>query len=203
MFFGIEILRWNCSGVIIARKKEEVKPPRESGLTEESRRAILYIIKEGEERKTMYVSVLDTPLGPMRLCTDDTAVLSLTVTEEKLCPAEDAVGRETARQLREYFIGCRERFDLPLRAQGTEFQQRVWRALREIPFGETRTYGQIAEAIGCPGGARAVGGAAGKNPILVCIPCHRVTAADGIGGFAAGTDVKRALLLWEGCGFRL
>lgn len=148
----------------------------------------------------MYVSVIDSPLGRLEMHTDDRALLTLLPAEEDvpLSPPADAVGIAAAAQLAEYCAGTRLRFDIPLAPAGTEFQRKIWRVLREIPFGETRTYGELAVAAGCPGGARAVGSAVGANPILILIPCHRVVASDGIGGFSAGLWRKRILLTWEG-----
>lgn len=102
----------------------------------------------------------------------------------------------TKSQLQEYFSGMRQTFDLPINtAQGTEFQQRVWATLRDIPYGETRTYGEIAKIIGCPKGARAVGMACNKNPLLILTPCHRVIGSSGaLTGFACGLDIKKILL---------
>lgn len=106
--------------------------------------------------------------------------------------------REAVKQLVEYFFCGRREFDLPIEPKGTEFQKRVWEELRKIPYGETRTYRQIAEAIGNPGAARAVGMANNKNPISIITPCHRVVNADGkIGGYAGGAEVKRFLLALE------
>jgi len=102
------------------------------------------------------------------------------------------------RELDEYFSGARREFTLPVWPQGTPFQLAVWEALRAIPYGETCTYGEIAKAVGKPGAARAVGQACSKNPVLLLIPCHRVIAADGMGGFACGSDVKSRLLALEG-----
>jgi AraC family transcriptional regulator of adaptative response/methylated-DNA-[protein]-cysteine methyltransferase len=91
------------------------------------------------------------------------------------------------------------RADLPLDVRGTAFQLRVWQELQRIPRGETRSYGEVAAALGVPGGARAVGAACGSNPVSVVVPCHRVlTASGGLGGYAWGTDVKAALLEREG-----
>lgn len=102
-------------------------------------------------------------------------------------------------QLEEYFDGRRRRFELPRAPVGTPFQRRVWAALEEIPYGETRSYGQLAEAVGRPGGSRAVGQANSANPLGVVIPCHRVIAADGtLGGYAGGARRKRLLLELEG-----
>lgn len=102
---------------------------------------------------------------------------------------------EAARQLAEYFRGVRRQFDLPLDARGTPFQKRVWSALGRIPYGETRSYADIARQSGSPKGARAVGMANHSNPIAIVVPCHRVIAADGsLGGYACGLDLKRKLL---------
>jgi len=103
------------------------------------------------------------------------------------------------RQLDEYLAGGRRAFDLPLAPEGTDFQRRVWRALLEIPHGETRSYADLARAVGSPRAMRAVGQANRRNPIGVVVPCHRVIAADGtIGGYAGGLDRKRHLLRLEG-----
>ena len=102
-------------------------------------------------------------------------------------------------QLREYFAGARRTFDLPLAPHGTAFQQRVWAALRAIPYGETCTYGELAAAIGSPNASRAVGMANHRNPIPIIIPCHRVIGANGtLTGYAGGLEIKRKLLALEG-----
>lgn len=102
---------------------------------------------------------------------------------------------EAARQLREYFAGDRTTFDLPLAPRGTAFQQRVWMMLREIPAGETRTYGWVATRLGQPSASRAVGAANGQNPLAVVVPCHRVVGANGtLTGYAGGLDRKAWLL---------
>lgn len=105
---------------------------------------------------------------------------------------------ETERQLKEYFAGTRKAFKLPLDFHGTDFQKRVWKALLAIPFGETRSYGQIARQVGKPAAMRAVGAANGRNPISIVAPCHRVIGADGkLTGFAGGLDAKARLLALE------
>ena len=118
--------------------------------------------------------------------------------------AEDAqhpIFVETERQLAEYFAGQRKIFDLKLDFIGTEFQKKVWHALLTIPFGETRTYAQIAKQIGHPTAVRAVGAANGRNPISIVTPCHRVIGSSGeLTGFAGGLDVKARLLRLEGGG---
>lgn len=105
---------------------------------------------------------------------------------------------EAVRQLREYFHGDRTSFDLPLDLRGTAFQIDVWRALAEIPYGETRTYAEQAARLGRPAAARAVGAANGRNPLSIVLPCHRVIGSDGaLRGFAGGLEAKRALLAFE------
>ncbi|EKT4467665.1 methylated-DNA--[protein]-cysteine S-methyltransferase [Pseudomonas putida] len=106
---------------------------------------------------------------------------------------------ETARQLGEYFAGQRQRFELPLDFFGTDFQRQVWAALLTIPFGETRSYSEIARQIGKPSAVRAVGAANGRNPISIIAPCHRVIGASGsLTGFAGGLQAKQYLLALEG-----
>lgn len=105
---------------------------------------------------------------------------------------------EAATQLREYFAGRRRRFELPLDPQGTEFQRRVWKALEEIPYGETRSYRDIAIAVNLPRAVRAVGAANGRNPLPVVVPCHRVIGVDGkLVGYAGGLRLKQMLLELE------
>jgi methylated-DNA-[protein]-cysteine S-methyltransferase len=105
---------------------------------------------------------------------------------------------ETERQLMEYFAGRRTEFELPLEPCGTEFQVKVWRALREVPFGETRSYLDLARAVGSSKASRAVGVANGKNPLSIIVPCHRVVGSDGsLTGFAGGLQTKAKLLALE------
>ena len=104
----------------------------------------------------------------------------------------------TAMQLKEYFAGKRKKFDVPLNPQGTEFQLAVWEALQKIPYGKTRSYKQIAQAVGNPKASRAVGMANNKNPIWILIPCHRVIGADGsLTGYGGGIEMKKRLLFIE------
>jgi methylated-DNA-[protein]-cysteine S-methyltransferase len=106
---------------------------------------------------------------------------------------------ETEKQLNEYFAGKRNRFSVKLDPKGTKFQNKVWDALRTIPFGETRSYGEIAKQIGNAKAMRAVGAANGRNPISIIVPCHRVIGASGqLTGFAGGLDIKERLLSLEG-----
>lgn len=112
--------------------------------------------------------------------------------------AETPFERQVAQELLEYLAGTRSRFTLHVSPSGTEFERRCWDALQQIPYGETRTYGEIARSVGNPNGARAVGSANHKNPIPIVIPCHRVVAAGGgLGGYGGGLDLKRKLLNLE------
>ena len=112
--------------------------------------------------------------------------------------SSNALTEQVFRQLDEYFAGTRRTFDVPFRLHGTPFQLAVWAALRQIPYGQTRSYKQIAEAIGRPAACRAVGMANNRNPLLLIIPCHRVIGADGsLTGYAGGLPMKQALLTLE------
>ncbi|WP_309053775.1 methylated-DNA--[protein]-cysteine S-methyltransferase [Streptomyces sp.] len=154
----------------------------------------------------------DGPLGEMLLVGQlapggRTALRSLSLPGQKggatvlegWTHAPEAFG-ETVGQLEEYFAGRRDRFEIPYADAGTEFQRRVWRALEEIPYGATVSYGEIARRVGAAGaGVRAVGTAIGRNPLLVVRPCHRVIGADGsLRGYAAGLERKQRLLGLEG-----
>lgn len=148
---------------------------------------------------------LETPVGPVTVTASDDAVTGLRFGTEfpegaQPCREEEAgpLLRETARQLREYFADERRTFTLPLAPHGSEFQKKVWAALRTIPYGETRTYKQIAEQIGHNLAFRAVGMANNRNPIGILIPCHRVIGYDGkMTGYAAGIGIKEQLLALE------
>ena len=155
-----------------------------------------------------YVSrTMPSPVGRLTLVASDTGLAAVLWENDdpKRVPlaiaGEDAshpVLREAERQLKEYFSGTRTAFDLPLDFHGTKFQKLVWAALLAIPFGETRSYGEIAQALGNPGASRAVGAANGRNPISIIAPCHRVIGASGkLTGFAGGLDAKAHLLALE------
>ncbi|HLN48259.1 MAG TPA: methylated-DNA--[protein]-cysteine S-methyltransferase [Steroidobacteraceae bacterium] len=151
---------------------------------------------------------LDSPIGPLLLCSDGAALTGLYMDSPDRPSLDGGDWTEDAsadplpqavRQLREYFEGKRHEFDLPMRLAGTVFQQRVWRSLTEIPYGETWSYGQLAKRIGNPNASRAVGLANGRNPISILVPCHRVIGADGsLTGYGGGLERKRWLLAHEG-----
>jgi len=143
-----------------------------------------------------------SPVGPLTVEATDQGVMGITFGERGApAAAVGALARghlEAARAaLADYFAGRTPALPA-LDLHGTDFQRRVWRALQEIPWGEVRTYAEVAEGLGLPGGARAVGGANALNPVAILVPCHRVVAAGGrLGGYAGGTEVKRWLLAHE------
>ena len=141
----------------------------------------------------------ETELGSVTFVEEDGALLAISTHRVyEGVSQETALIKEAHRQLSEYLKGERKMFDLPLQMKGTDFQQRVWNALLEIPYGETRSYKQIAEAIGNPKAVRAVGMANNRNPLLIVVPCHRVIGADGkLVGYGAGIEKKEFLLRLE------
>jgi methylated-DNA-[protein]-cysteine S-methyltransferase len=149
--------------------------------------------------------VVDSPVGPITLVAVDGELAWLHMAEQRYPPADDSFGAadpaalaEPACQLSEYFAGTRTRFDLPLALGGTPFQQRVWRELQAIPYGETVSYGELARRIGQPTASRAVGLANGRNPVGIIVPCHRVVGANGsLTGYGGGIERKRYLLAFE------
>lgn len=149
----------------------------------------------------MTEATIHTPIGWLLLREEDGALCALSAVNGPCAeaPEESALLCEAKAQLQAYFAGERRAFDLPIAPRGTAFETAVWRALEAIPYGQTRTYGEIAAQIGKPGASRAVGRACGRNPILLVVPCHRVIGSGGrLTGFAAGLDTKRALLALEG-----
>lgn len=141
----------------------------------------------------------DSPIGPMTLVQEGEVLARLDFDVPSQPEEATPLLLEACRQLREYFAGERKAFALPLAPAGTEFQKKVWAALRDIPWGETRSYGDIARAIGKPTACRAVGMANGRNPLPVFIPCHRVIGTNGsITGYSGGLEKKRFLLRLEG-----
>ena len=143
----------------------------------------------------------DTPLGRIRITESEKGITSLRFTEDAYDGDTAVAGRylaDAATQIREYLAGARKTFDVPLELRGSAFQRRVWSALLEIPYGETRSYQQIAAAVGNPKAARAVGMANRRNPVLILIPCHRVVGKNGMAvGYAAGIERKQYLLELE------
>ena len=160
---------------------------------------------------------MSTPIGPVRLMVADEGLCLLRfadaaghgtdhaglsmATGRAVTGAGHPVMDRVREQLGEYFAGRRRAFDLPLLLPGTDFERRVWDVLRQIPFGSTRSYAWVAARAGCPGGARAAGGANGRNRVAIVVPCHRVVPANGgMGGFSAGVWRKQWLLELEATG---
>ncbi|HEX4152678.1 MAG TPA: methylated-DNA--[protein]-cysteine S-methyltransferase [Steroidobacteraceae bacterium] len=151
---------------------------------------------------------LDSPIGKLLLSTDGEALTGIHMhladgpapeMRDWACDADAGVLPKAARQLEEYFAGKRREFDLPTRPSGTTFQRLVWRQLMDIGYGETWSYGKLAQRIGNPNASRAVGLANGRNPLPVLVPCHRVIGADGsLTGYGGGLERKRWLLAHEG-----
>jgi methylated-DNA-[protein]-cysteine S-methyltransferase len=158
-----------------------------------------------EKVSAVYYTTYESPVGPLLLAGGANALRQVSFENSKRAapPAADwkldkKPFAEVIRQLQAYFRGELKQFDLPLAMEGTEFQLRVWNALRTIPYGETTTYAQLAERIGNPKAVRAVGLANGSNPIPIIVPCHRVIGSDGsLTGFGGGLSTKKKLLELE------
>lgn len=150
-------------------------------------------------------TVTDSPYGPLTLVAEDGVLCGLYMTGQRHRPPQETFGERDDRpfgeaidQLEVYFAGELKEFTLELRLSGTPFQRGVWEQLRTIPYGETRSYGQLADALGSPTASRAVGLANGRNPIGIIVPCHRVVGADGgLTGYGGGLDRKQRLLDFE------
>ncbi len=146
----------------------------------------------------MHFSSTDSPVGRLLILEEDEAIVRVDWAGERSAGEPTPLLAEARRQLAAYFAGRLRHFDLPLRPQGSPFDHKVWAAMRQIPYGETRCYGDLAHDIGSA--PRAVGNACGHNPIPIVIPCHRVLARSGLGGYSGngGVMTKRALLALEG-----
>jgi len=164
--------------------------------------------RDPQTQKRYVYKMVDSPVGRLKLVATNEGLAGILWEKERPhrvrlnVETEDdrhPVLIETERQLEEYFAGRRKEFALTLDLAGTAFQRKVWNALLTIPFGETRSYGQIARQIGNPGAVRAVGAANGRNPVSIIAPCHRVIGSTGkLTGFAGGLDAKARLLALEG-----
>lgn len=148
-----------------------------------------------------YIHIKNTPVGTITAEEKDGCIVSLHIGET--CRGEYKKTELLSRcesQLMEYFDGKRISFDIPVALTGTAFQQSVWQALMDIPYGETITYSQLAQRTGRPKAARAAGAACGANPLLIIVPCHRVVGQKGLTGYAGGLDSKKTLLKIEKSG---
>jgi methylated-DNA-[protein]-cysteine S-methyltransferase len=152
---------------------------------------------------TTYTVPMDSPVGRLVLESDENVLIGVWLRSDARMAGgsgHDAppVLKETVTQLEEYFARQRTEFDIPMELDGTSFQKEVWAELSRIPYGQTISYGELARRVGRPKGPRAVGQANGRNPIAIIVPCHRVLASNGIGGYGGGLPMKRALLAVEG-----
>jgi len=162
-------------------------------------------MRKAKKVKAVYYTTYESPVGPLLLAGEPNALHRVSFESSKRSTPPGADWKpdkkpfaEVIRQLRAYFRGELKEFDLPLAMEGTEFQLRVWNALRAIPYGETISYAQLAERIGNPKAVRAVGLANGSNPIPIIVPCHRVIGSDGsLTGFGGGLSTKKMLLELE------
>lgn len=162
---------------------------------------------QGTASTALYHHLLHSPVGQLRLVSSDTSLVAVLwqgddprrVVLAGTVPGDaHPVLLRAAQELGEYFAGERTVFTVPLDLRGTEFQRRVWHALLDIPYGETRTYQQIAASVGTPSASRAVGAANGRNPVSILVPCHRVIGSSGkLTGFAGGLQAKASLLALE------
>ena len=146
--------------------------------------------------------LFDSPIGYMALAAEDEKLVRVYLPNAptpRLMPRETPLLARTRDQILEYLNGQRQTFDLPVLLLGSDFQQKVWKELLRIPYGQTRTYQDIAQAVDCPRGAQAVGNALADNPLPLLLPCHRVICSDGsLGGYAGGEALKERLLRLEG-----
>ena len=146
----------------------------------------------------MYKKVMNSPVGKIEIVEENEKIIELNIYNEKknnIIEKDTKLLLETQKQLKEYFEGKRTKFEIPLNPKGTEFMKKVWKELLNIPYGEVRTYKEIAEKIGNSKASRAVGMANNKNPIPIIIPCHRVIGSNNkLVGYALGLDMKQYLL---------
>jgi methylated-DNA-[protein]-cysteine S-methyltransferase len=160
-----------------------------------------------DNNMSLAYKIMESPVGKLKLIASDEALVEIRWQSDKPQrvrpeePVEDAnhpVLEKSEQQLNEYFAGKRKSFSIPLDMQGTPFQKNVWEALLAIPFGETRSYGDLAKLLGNPNATRAVGAANGRNPLPIIVPCHRVIGSSGkLTGFGGGLDTKARLLKLE------
>lgn len=156
---------------------------------------------------SLYYKFMDSPVGKLKLVANERGIVAILWQNDKphrvrlddlFEGVEFPLLIKAEKQLQEYFSGHRKSFSMPLDMRGTPFQKQVWTALLDIPFGETRSYGELAKQIGYPAASRAVGAANGRNPISIIVPCHRVIGSSGsLTGFAGGLEIKARLLALE------
>ena len=146
-----------------------------------------------------YKRRFDSPVGMLQILSDGVNITEVRFTNKAVNAVNDDIPSlmEAEKQIKEYFVGTRKTFTVPVKTEGTDFQKAVWKAMSEIPYGDKITYKALASATGNPKACRAVGNACGANPIPIIIPCHRVISSAGEGGFSGGINIKRFLLELE------
>lgn len=152
-----------------------------------------------KENILKYVNVYKTKIGNITIINDGEYLTNITLNDNEIpsnsLKTENEIAKKTIKQIKEYLDGKRKEFSIPIKLNGTEFQKKVWQALQFIPYGETRSYEDIAKIINSPKACRSVGTANSRNPIAIIIPCHRViTKSGGLGGYAYGLEIKQKLL---------
>lgn len=173
--------------------------PKEKSGTPKRRLTLMNLPHENAELAGERRLVFPTPIGMLLLAQGERGITRVTLARGETAQAQTPLLREARRQIEAYFAGRLRAFDLPLEERGTAFERAVWAALRTVPYGHTRTYGQIAAQIGHERAARAVGMANHKNPLIIVTPCHRIVGANGaLTGYALGLEVKQTLLRLEG-----
>src|SRR5882762_6820139 len=208
------LIRWRGpqpgSTVTLGRPVTHLHPPQKSPSVRfaDRNRIVRHPVRIWDAMETLYYSRHASLAGPLAVAVSEKGLVTLEFDRGQFPPkkSQNIVWRESekktkayARELREYFEGKRREFSFPLDLRGTPFQLKCWRALLNIPYGETRTYADIARVVGQPQAFRAVGMANNRNPIAIVVPCHRVIASDGtLCGYGGGLDVKRKLLDLEG-----
>lgn len=148
-----------------------------------------------------YIKIMNTKIGTINIIEEEKKIIAVEInqkTQYEATPKNTELLKETQKQIIEYFEGTRKKFEIPLNPKGTEFMQKVWTALQDIPYGEIRTYAQIAKKVGNLKACRAIGMANHRNPIPLLIPCHRVIGSNGkLVGYALGLELKKLLIEWE------
>jgi methylated-DNA-[protein]-cysteine S-methyltransferase len=199
----------NCYRLIVKRKPLNFFTNHKSQITNHKSQMLQFseLTIKGLKKMSLAYKIIESPVGKLKLVASDQGLVAILwehdsprrVRLSELTESEQhPVLVKTERQLGEYFAGKRKEFSVALDMRGTDFQKNVWEALLAIPFGETRSYGQLAKQLGNPKASRAVGAANGKNPVSIIVPCHRVIGSSGkLTGFAGGLDTKARLLQLE------
>lgn len=174
----------------------EFKKPHKINLNQAKIKGKTIKMMENDAKTNKYI--INSPVGTLQIECDDLFAYGIKKVESAdVSETLNTVAQKIKLQLEEYFAGKRKNFDIMLQMNGTKFQKRVWEELVKIPFGETISYKELANRVGNKNASRAVGNANGKNPFIILVPCHRVVATNGLGGYSGGIEVKKFLLALE------